>query len=233
MKELVLNLSIKPQPTETTCGPTCLQSLYSYYGIETSLERLIEEIPAIEGGGTLGVHLAANALARKLNVTIFSYNLQVFDPTWFLLEKEEMEKRLMQQALSQKPPKTRYASLAYQDYLKKGGNIVYRELTPKFLHEILSCFGPIICGLSATYLYQVSRSTEVSGVPDDIYGNPEGHFVVLSGISSNRQKVRLLDPYGHKSVNRHLTYEADTMRFISSILLGVITYDANLIAMKW
>ncbi len=33
-KELVLGFDIQAQPDEVTCGPTCLQALYQYYGDE-------------------------------------------------------------------------------------------------------------------------------------------------------------------------------------------------------
>ena len=49
----ILDLTILPQPTETTCGPTCLHAVYRYYGDKISLPKLVDEIPYLEDGGTI------------------------------------------------------------------------------------------------------------------------------------------------------------------------------------
>lgn len=79
----MLQVPIKKQPDETTCGPTCLHTIYQFYGDSIELDTIINEILSLEDGGTLGALLAIHALKRGYKATIFSYNLQVFDPTWF------------------------------------------------------------------------------------------------------------------------------------------------------
>ena len=74
---------IQPQPDDTTCGPTCLHAVYKHFGDDISLEQLLDEVPRSESGGTLGVHLANHALARGYEARILTWNLRVFDPTWF------------------------------------------------------------------------------------------------------------------------------------------------------
>ena len=48
-----LRLDILPQPDDRTCGPTCLHALYRYYFDEMPLEQVVQEVPQLEGGGTL------------------------------------------------------------------------------------------------------------------------------------------------------------------------------------
>lgn len=79
-----LDFRILPQPTETTCGPTCLHAVYRYHGGRASLDTIIDEIPYFEEGGTLAVMLGINALKRGYKAKIYTYNLHMFDPTWFL-----------------------------------------------------------------------------------------------------------------------------------------------------
>jgi len=38
-----LNLKIRAQPDNTTCGPTCLHAPYGYYGEPLPLEQVIIE----------------------------------------------------------------------------------------------------------------------------------------------------------------------------------------------
>ena len=81
--EARIALDILSQPDETTCGPTCLHAVYRYYRDDISLKQVISEAHLLEGGGTLEVLLACHALRRGYRATIYTYNLQVFDPTWF------------------------------------------------------------------------------------------------------------------------------------------------------
>src|SRR5690606_10722822 len=81
-KELVLEFDIEAQPDDVTCGPTCLQALYSYYKDEIPLKQLVREVKQLRNGGTLAVMLGNNALKRGYRATIYTYNLNVFDPSW-------------------------------------------------------------------------------------------------------------------------------------------------------
>lgn len=56
--ETKLPFSILAQPTVTTCGPTCLHSIYRYFGDSISLKQVVAEVTMLEEGGTLAVFLA-------------------------------------------------------------------------------------------------------------------------------------------------------------------------------
>ena len=62
--ETKLPFAILPQPTITTCGPTCLHSIYRYFNDSISLKQVISEVSMLEEGGTLAVFLANHALKR-------------------------------------------------------------------------------------------------------------------------------------------------------------------------
>ena len=95
-----LNLSIKNQPSYTSCGPTSLHSVYSFYNDDISLEQLVEDIDQFaEGGGTLGVVLGIHALARSYDVSIISYNMNIFDPSWFGETESDIKEKLQESLL--------------------------------------------------------------------------------------------------------------------------------------
>ena len=100
-----LYLDILPQPDNTTCGPTCLHAIYRYFGDEIPLHQVVSEVPQIEAGGTLAVYLAVHALRRGYSATIYSYNLQIFDPTWANARGEEIAEKLRLQASCKKAEK--------------------------------------------------------------------------------------------------------------------------------
>lgn len=86
---LFLNFDIKAQPDDTTCGPTCLHALYQYYNDSIALKEVVDEVKSLKTGGTLAVMLGNHALQRGYNAHIYTYNLNIFDPTWFDLSSKK------------------------------------------------------------------------------------------------------------------------------------------------
>jgi hypothetical protein len=224
-----LVLEIERQPTDTTCGPTCLHAVYRYYGEPIDLGRVVAEVVPLSTGGTLAVHLGNHAIARGYRATIYSCNLQLFDPTWFL-GGEDLGARLRSQAEVKEDAKLREATAAHLSFLESGGTVAFGEITPEKLYAYLARGVPLLTGLSATYLYGHSR--ERFDKPDSVEGHPVGHFVVLCGAEPERARVLVADPLEHEPHNRSHLYWVDTDRLIASILLGVLTYDASVLVLE-
>jgi len=234
-----LTLDILPQPDETTCGPTCLHAVYRYFGDELPLERVIEETGKLAQGGTLGVLLGCHALKRGYQARIYSYNLQVFDPTWFRPGAPPLADRLRAQLNATDSPRLVAASEYYLEFLAHGGQIRMQDLTRKLIRETLDRQLPILTGLSATYLYGEARELAVQTpeggtrfVHDDVRGVPAGHFVVLCGYDRARKEVLIADPYLPNPLGRQHHYIVGIDRVVCAILLGILTYDANLLVLR-
>lgn len=221
-----------PQPDDITCGPTCLHAVYRYLGLKLPLAEVIGSVPQLETGGTLGVLLANDALRRGFEVTIYSYNLQVFDPTWFKLEPEAIAAKLAAQERVRRSEKLRLACRAYIEFLQRGGRLRFEPMSGALIRRYLNRDLPIITGLSSTYLYQAMREYGPEDDDDDLRGNPAGHFVVLCGYDRREREVLIADPLLSNPHSRTRRYAIDINRVLSSILLGVLTYDANLIILK-
>ena len=106
-------IKILTQPNDVTCGPTSLHAVYNYYGDIVSLQDVIREVPSLKGGGTLAVMLATHALKRGYNTKIYTYNLRVFDPTWFNSKTTDLISKLEKQLQYKKGKKFEDATLAY------------------------------------------------------------------------------------------------------------------------
>ncbi len=228
-----LVVEILPQPDDSTCGPTCLHAIYGYYGLEVSLPALIDEVPALDSAGTLAVYLAQDALRRGFDATIYTYNLTVFDPSWFDPPVEDLSAQLRAQANEKKDPKLQVATRAYLEFLRLGGKIVHKELTPELLRGYLRKGRPILTGLSATYLYGCARETGTDRLHyDDLRGEPTGHFVVLAGYDPDEREVLLADPLRDNPLTGSQRYRLPIQRVLGAILLGVLTYDANFLVIE-
>lgn len=225
----MLVLEIERQPTDTTCGPTCLHAVYRYYGEPIDLETVVGEVVPLSTGGTLAVQLGTHAIARGYRATIYSCNLQLFDPTWFRGE-EDLAARLRSQAEAKEDTKLREATAAHLRFLESGGAVTFGEITPESIYAYLARGVPLLTGLSATYLYGHAR--ERLDKPDSVQGHPVGHFVVLCGAEPDRARVLVADPLEHEPNNRSHLYWVDTDRLIASILLGVLTYDASVLVLE-
>jgi hypothetical protein len=231
-----VHLEILPQPNDTTCGPTCLQAVYGYYGDHVPLEQVIDECPRLEEGGTLAPLLARHAQQRGYRATIFAYNLNVFDPVWFDARGNavaDIREKLLAQIEAKDRPRLRRACEAYVDFLHRGGQLRMEDLTPGLLRRHLSRAIPILTGLSSTFLYRAAREIGPLCAPDDVRGLPTGHFVVLCGYDRARKLVRIADPYlPNPLAPQDHYYTIDVDRVVCAILLGALTYDANLLILQ-
>ena len=126
------------------------------------------------------------------------------------------------------------AAKAYLKFLELGGRLRFEALAPGLIRRYLKREVPILAGLNATYLYNSSREY-VDGhrlVYDDIRGEPTGHFVVLSGYDKVSRNVLIADPYRQNPLFSQQHYEVDIYRLVCSIMLGIVTFDDNLLVIE-
>ena len=244
-----LELEIQSQPNDSSCGPTCLAAVYRYWNDAVDLPRLISQVGELVSGGTLAVQLGCHALQRGYDAVITTYNLQVFDPTWFQADdgiainatlSEKLQRQL--EIKGSRPDVDRLrlhvATDSYLRFLSLGGHVQMRPLDEPLIVNTLTQEVPILCGLSATYLYQERRErwqprddAGRTSVSDDIGGDPAGHFVVLHGYDPNTRYVQIADPLYPNPIAPTNKYIAPLSRVTSAILLGILTYDANLLTL--
>lgn len=224
-----LALQMLPQPDETTCGPTCLHALYGYWGQHEELQSVIKRTGKLEHGGTIAVYLACDALRQGFEATIFTYNLLLFDPTWFAPGVDICERLQRQRVEKSQDPRVQEVTAGYIEFLRLGGRLRLTDLSRYLLRGLLRRRLPIITGLSSTYLYRTKREYGPEDIPDDIRGTPSGHFVVLAGYDRPARTVMVADPYSPHPYGESREYWLSIDRAVGAILLGVVTHDANLL----
>jgi len=224
------DFEIQQQPDDMTCGPTCLHAVYRYFGDDIALERVVSEVPMLaEGGGTLEVLLGVHALRRGYRASLHTFNLRVFDPTWFT-ERVDLEEKLAQQIAARRHPKIRLASQGYLDFLRLGGRLRFGDLTSSTLRAPLERQLPVLTGLSATFLHRSMRELPETNQDDDLRGDPVGHFVVLCGYERRKRSVLVADPL--ENPLRERKYLVPVARVVGAVFLGVLTYDASCLVIE-
>ncbi len=230
----MLSIPILPQPDDTTCGPTCLHAIYRYYGYDLSLETVIEEVETLPAGGTLGALLGCHALARGFAARLYTFDLTMFDITWFAGGPATLAEKLSAQLAYKNDDPVRAATAAYLHFLELGGEIRFEDLTAGLIRSILKRDRPILAGLSATYLYRTARERDEKGsmIFDDLRGEPSGHFVVLSGYDQERRTTHIADPLLPNPISSSQYYEVTLNHLVCAVMLGIITRDANLLVLS-
>lgn len=230
-----LTLDILPQPTDETCGPACLHAVYGFFGDALPLSRVVDEVRRLGTGGTLAAFLGTHALGRGYRAMIYTYNLELFDPTWFAEPDPDIPERLRAQARAKTSSRLQAATEAHIEYVDEGGSVRFEELTPDLIRRTLSKGLPIMTGLSATYLYGCAREmydTEGGATYDSIRGFPTGHFVVLHGYDPSTDSVLVADPYRDNPMAEGHNYRVGIIRLLGAIMLGVLSYDGNLLVVE-
>ncbi len=216
------------QPDDFTCGPTSLQAVYAHFGNHLELDDIVAGIERLEEGGTLAVYLGMDALRRGFFARLHSFNLQVFDPSWQDYGMPELDAALAARGQARSDPRQLESIHAYRGFLAAGGVIDLADISVPLLRWYFDRGLPVLAGLSATYLYGGPRE-RVDGdrmVDDDVAGEPQGHFVVLCGFEGSR--IVVADPFKENPSGDHY-YPVDVDRLIHAVLLGVLTYDGNLL----
>jgi hypothetical protein len=221
------------QPDDVSCGPACLAKVFTFLGCPLPWEELVASIERNPDGGTLGVYLGLTALRRGLRTTLYSYNLRVFDPTWARLDEGGLIAKLHARAENVADPTLASVTRSYARYLEAGGRMGFDELQPELLVTWLARGTPLVLGLSSTHLYDVARDDPGTNEPDDVAGEPTGHFVVAAGYRDRGARFILQDPYHENPfAPPGEPYEVDERRLLHAMLLGVLTYDGLILAIE-
>lgn len=253
-----VHLEIHPQPDLVSCGPACLASLYTFWGDDIQLEQVLRDAERLPHGGTIAVLLACHALERGYRALLYTYNITLFDPTWFegagvaelpsgpagphpgwtqAPDPATLAAKLRAQLARKPSPRLAARTEIYLRYLELGGLITFADLEPPLLVSWLERGIPLLTGLSATYLYREARERVDPADPnvmihDDVGGEPSGHFVLLRGYDRARTEVLVADPLQPSPVAESGLYRVGIERLQTAILLGILTDDANLLVLE-
>jgi hypothetical protein len=126
----------------------------------------------------------------------------------------------------------RYADLiqAVEEFFALGGKIHWGDLAPRWIGNTLKRGLPILTGTNGTYLYQCSRETAAG--PDDVLGEPFGHFIVLCGYHSQEGTVSVADPLMDNPLHGSKYYRVSIHRLIGAIFLGASSDDGNMLILR-
>jgi hypothetical protein len=234
----MINFEITAQPDDESCGPSSLHAIYRYYNFNITYDEIVNNIERSLSGGTLAPLLGKHALQMGFKVTLYTNNLNIFDPSWFNHDEAStklLREKLMEQLRYKRNRFLARATHALLDFLTLGGEINLHIINIELIEHYFARKIPILTGLSSTYLYGSQRERfdrYGNSISDDIRGAPCGHFVVLYGHEKNEKLITVADPYAKNPLSQDHYYKVSSDRLINAIMLGVSTYDGNLLIIE-
>ena len=197
-----------------TCGPTSIQQILEYYGIETSLKDIMNGMFLFDRGGTSSDGAMGDYLLKQgFKVKIYTFDTKMFDPSWFKLSRKELLKKL-QKSYNISRGYKKYNYNGFINFLKHGGKIEFKAITLNEIKNYLKKIYPIMVGVDDSLLYGVKRSRKTF-YDDDIRGKVWGHEVVVAGFKKN--KLFVVDPFPRNTFSKKGKYFVDAEKLLANI----------------
>jgi hypothetical protein len=186
------------QPTNTSCSPTALSILFSYYGRSDSVDTISKSVPQSldEKGqelGTINQEMAVWCLMLGFKVSMYTFDVQIIDMSWQSLSKAEVIKRLVAGLDGVTVPSlgkewSKAYRQSYINFLKADGKLVIQpSVTSELLYKLLEK-GPVLPCVCDNTLYGSGKSRhdgKENTIPDDTKGKATNHSIVIYGHDSN------------------------------------------------
>lgn len=210
-------ITVSAQPTDLSCGQTCLSMLMSCAGVTISPQEVMNDIPLLlndsgEEWGTFGVDLAHWCMKKGYSATTYTFDSQLIHLPWEHLSPAEIINALhtlkdtyVFDGLGKNL--TRSFIESYIRYLSNGGILIIRPfITVSLLHELLER-GPFAALVTYNVLYGTGG------------GKANTHFVVVYGCTEEGNFL-IADPW--KDNGRKIL---EPERLISAIMSGQMTCE--------
>lgn len=215
------------KPDEETCGAVSIVNVLKNFGVEASLQSVLEKLGVTAEDKTHAPQLAICLSQLGMDTAVISNSPFVTPPDWRGLSSNQVTPRLEQRVKllkeEQASPSTTEASgeVAFLKnsefllrYLQSGGKLEVAPITQNLVDRFLDQGYLLIAGCTDSELWgklKVPHSLEF----DDIRGRAGGHFVVVFG-KDNDGKYLISDPYP-TGISESGNYSIDGNILISSL----------------
>ena len=183
-----LNVPFIKQPQDSVwCGPATATMMLKFYGKNTSLKRVVEELNLRSSQGVNNAHLASFFLSHNLNATVQAWpngmteNLYSRKPI-----NGNTAIKILKDNKGKVRGKARIMCRELMALVKKGGNVIFSPITLDDLRNSIRNSSPVIVCIDMEHFRDISRKT--------------GHYVLVYGITDPESQVSQPYAYVHDSI---------------------------------
>lgn len=183
-----LNVSFVKQPTDSVwCGPATATMVLKFYGKNTSLKRVVEELNLRSLQGVSNAHLASFFLNYNLDATIQAWptgmteNLRSRKPI-----NSDAAIKVLGDNREKVTGKARITCRELTTLVKKGGSVIFSPITLDDLRNSIRDGSPVIICVDMKHFMDISRKT--------------GHYVLVYGVTDPESQVSQPYAYVHDPI---------------------------------
>ncbi len=200
------------QPTSTSCGYASLAMMLSHHGVDTSAEKILNEVPIAkdESGepiGSLTAQLADWCVQQGYAVDFTSFDFLITDFSWIGMDNQELLDKLESvkevrdvQNVGGKYWSKMYVQ-AYIDLINSGGNLsVKPHVTTVLLYTMLEK-APVYTNICSSIVHAKGRqqypepqTSKLLSVDEDVNGTIGTHSIVIYG-HDEKGNFMIADPW--------------------------------------
>lgn len=210
-----------------TCGPCCLSMAYALRGKKISLKDILADFHHPEKGkATYAPQLARHLHKNGLGVRLLVSTSQVLSPAWKDLPSHEVIALLKEWIVLH--PKSLYLMdiLHILFFLQEGGQVDQVSYNIQTIQEMLDSGSLVILCVDEDWIWGhrfALNKSKNQRVPNEVEGQLEGHFVLVTGYTNN--SFHVLDPFPTNIEGRHGEYDIDAYQLLNASL----TWDPEVI----
>jgi hypothetical protein len=224
------------QPTNYTCTHTATAMILPFFGRKITVERLIDEAPAIRDGegkvcGMLTQYIGTWALKNGFDATLYVADFEVVDLSWAKLPREVLLERMRVVKDRRSVPSlgkdgARLYLESYIEFVENGGELIITPcISTKLLNELLPKSPLVIC-VAYSVLYGIGRMRSTGlreSSADDLAGELTAHSIVAYGRDSQGHYL-IADPWRAPGLH---SVEPDTL--LAAIAAAQFTCEASVL----
>lgn len=197
--------------------------VYAIKGKKISVQDILKDFHHDEKGDpTYPPQLTRHFLQHGLKTKVTISNSRAISPAWGNISREELIENLKLWITLHQKDDWREYGLQVLFYLQEKGEIALQSYTSQTLKEMLDRGSLLILGVDEDWIWGHRFKQEgKKRIIDDIKGNVEGHFVLITGYQDN--KFHVLDPFPTNIEGRHGTYDIDVNQLTNASLIWAST----------
>jgi hypothetical protein len=205
-----IDVPLVKQKDKNGCGAAGMSMIYKFFGVNLSQEEIIKKIGGLTRWGSFTVDHALMANELGFSTTVYSYNLEYYDPSDSKLSRKELIKKTGELI---KKENRQYNIRELKSILKVLRSDVSYEMRIPTLNSIKKFLDkriPVVVAVNSAVLFEKKKDLRW------------GHFLALTGYEKNRFYYN--DPHGIKGTisDEKLIFALSNNVFDSSAYLLVI-----------
>lgn len=216
--------NVKQDVGTSVCGPVCLLNIYSYFGIKTTLDKILSDLKTDKNQVTYTPQLAQHLLKNNFQTVIVNSNPRSTTLEWRDLPTETVIEKLKQWIENNTESEWLKLNLFLLFYLQEGGKMKTGNLSTKIIDNYLKEGYVILTAVEQSWLWG-KRKLKGKVKFDDIKGVIAGHMVTI--FKEERDNYILSDPYP-TGLKESGVYEINK----DQLLTAILTWSAQILATK-